>query len=488
MDRSARMSSLVLVALASGFVIASVDATVVNVAAVAIGRSLQSSVTGITWLVDSYVLTFASLLLLGGALATEHGSRQLYLAGMVVFLAASIGCALAPDELILIATRALEGAGAALFMPSSLSLLVGIFTEPAQQARMLGLWSAIVAVSAAIGPSLGGIMVSAFGWRSIFLINIPVVAVGIAMTLRVIPPTTGTRRRVSPVGHALFFVAVAAGAFILIQGRSSGFSAPETLAAGALLVAAASVLITHQMRTSDPIMPWTLFTRRCFRGVNTVGLLYSGALYGCLYLMGLYFQNVRHVSAIEAGLQMLPMTMCFPLGNLLYTQIHHRVSNATIMATCLGTAGLASALLLLVSPGTPYWHLAVILGLANSGAGLVTASMTAASVRAAGGENASHAGAVLNTGRQVGTLIGIAIVSLILQSFSNGYEGLHLASGLIAVVYLLAGLTAAATARPPKRCTVRAADVGPVNRSAIVDAAGPGILSCSRSGESSDEQ
>ncbi|KYH45581.1 MFS transporter [Branchiibius sp. NY16-3462-2] len=439
---------LVLAALASGFVMASVDATVVNVAAVDIGKSLHSSLTGITWIVDVYVLTFASLLLLGGALATAYGSRRLYLAGMAVFLLASIGCALAPNEATLIVARAVEGAGAALFMPSSLALLVGMFTEPAQRARMLGLWSAMVATSAAIGPSLGGILVGAFGWRSIFLINIPVVIVGIVLTTRVIPATPGTGQRVSTVGNALFFVAVASGAFVLIQGHTSGFGAPQILIAVLLLIVAAAVLTGHQLRVSDPIMPWRLFGRRSFSGVNAVGFLYSGALYGCLYLMGLFFQTARHVSAIEAGLELLPMTVCFPLGNLAYTQIHHRVSNSTIMAACLGIAGIATVLLLPVNTATPYWYLAVILGLANSGAGLVTASMTAATVQAAGDEHANHAGAVLNTNRQLGILVGVAIIGLVLQSTSDWYHGLHLSLGFVAAAYLLAGLIAAVTTRP----------------------------------------
>lgn len=153
MTTAPRHPALSLTALASGFVVASTDSTVVNVAAVSIGQSFGTSLDVLTWVVDVYVLTFASLLLLGGSLATAFGSRRLYIAGMVVFLTASLICSVAPDPLVLIAARAVQGAGAAMFMPSSLSLLVTRFTEPRQRARMLGLWSAIVATSAAIGPT-----------------------------------------------------------------------------------------------------------------------------------------------------------------------------------------------------------------------------------------------------------------------------------------------------------------------------------------------
>jgi DHA2 family methylenomycin A resistance protein-like MFS transporter len=447
MNSSARHTGLVLAALASGFVMASVDATVVNVAAVSIRASFGSTLTGLTWVVDVYVLTFASLLLLAGGLASAFGSRRLYLAGMVVFLVASIGCAIAPSEAMLIAARAVEGIGAALFMPSSLALLVGTFTESGQRAKMLGLWSAMVATAAAIGPSVGGVLVSAFGWRSIFLINVPVVVAGLLLTVRIIPSRPGTGQRVSPVANLLFFVVIASGAYVLIQGRSSGFGARPVMAAAAALVIGSLILVVQQRRAATPIMPWHLFARPSFAIPNIVGFLYSAALYGNLYLLGLFLQNARHVSAFEAGLQLLPMTVCFPLGNIVYTRIHHRASNPAIMTTCLLIAGIATLLLVPAAPSTPYWYIAVTLGAANSGAGLVTASMTAATVQAAGDEHANYAGAVLNTNRQLGVLVGVATIGLILASTNNWYHGLHIAFCVVGGAYLLATIAAFALAR-----------------------------------------
>lgn len=436
-----RHPALVLGALACGFVMASVDSTVVNVAAVSIGHTFGSSLGALTWIIDVYVLAFASLLLLGGSLATAFGNRRIYLLGMSVFLAASLVCAVSPDLVTLIIARAVQGAGAAMFMPSSLALLVSQFRESRRRARMLGVWSAMVAVSAAIGPTLGGLLVSAFGWRSIFLVNVPVVVAGIILTLRLIPDDRGTRRRLSPTGHFAVLISVASLAFLLIQGHSSQFRSPVVFWAVAALVAGVAVLIVQQRRTAHPVMPWALFRRRTFTIPNVVGFLFSGALYGCLYLMGLFFQDARGAPPLEAGLQLLPMTLCFPLGNIAYTRIHHRVSNSTIMSGCLLLAGAATLLLVRVDAATPYWYLAVALGIANSGAGLVTASMTAAVVDAAE-DHAGFAGAVLNTNRQVGVLIGIAIVGLALQLNSNWYSGLHVSSAIVAGTYLVAGLAA----------------------------------------------
>lgn len=437
-----RHPALILAALASGFVMASIDSTVVNVATVSIGQSFDASLEVLTWVVDGYVLTFASLLLMGGSLATALGSRRLYLTGMGVFLAASLGCAIAPDAVLLIVARAVQGAGAAMFMPSSLSLLVSQFTRPRQRARMLGLWSAMVAMSAAIGPTLGGILVSSFGWRSIFLINLPVVIVGTVLTRWVIPDDRGTRQRISVLGHLNLLVVVASAAFVLIQGHSSGFATPLILIVAGILILGTIFLILGQRGSRHPVMPWELFRNRGFATPNLVGFLYSAALYGGLYLMGLFFQNARHASPLEAGLQLLPMTVCFPLGNILYTRIHHRVSNAVIMAVCLLLAGAATLLLVGVEANTPYWYLAISLGIANSGAGLVTASMTAATVAAADDRHANYAGAILNTNRQVGVLIGVAVTGLVLQATSNWYAGLHLSVAIVAATYLIAGLAA----------------------------------------------
>ena len=442
MPAASRPPGLILGALASGFVMASIDSTVVNVAAVSIEHSFNVSLDVLTWVVDIYVLTFAALLLLGGSLATSFGSRRLYMIGMVVFLSASVACAVAPDPVTLIAARAVQGTGAAMFMPSSLSLLVTQFTEPRQRARMLGLWSAMVAMSAAIGPSLGGLLVSAFGWRSIFLINIPVVIAGIALTRMIVPRDAGTRQRISTLGHLTLLIAVSSAAFVLIQGHSSGFDTPLILTTAAVLVLAVIALVVGQRRSARPVMPWELFRRRAFTIPALIGFLYSAALYGALYLMGLFFQNARDADPLQAGLQLLPMTICFPLGNILYTRIHHRVSDPTIMAACLFSAAAATLALIYVDADTPYWYIAIALGLANSGAGLVTAAMTAATVAGADDRYANYAGAVLNTNRQLGVLIGIAVTGLILQTTTTWYSGLHITVAVLATIYFAASLTA----------------------------------------------
>ena len=356
---------------------------------------------------------------------------------------------------LLIAARLAQGLGAALFMPSSLALLVRAFPEPRRRASMLALWSAMVAASGTLGPTLGGLLTSAFGWRSIFLVNIPVVAAGVALTLRAVEARPGTGLRINPVGNLLVFLTAGSGAYALIQGNATGFSAGSVRAALGILAVSAVLLVVQQRLTPRPVMPWGLFRRRAFTGANLVGFLYSGALFGNLYLMGLFFQNARHASPLAAGVQFLPMTICFPLANLGYGRLHHRVSDATIMGCCLGVAGLATLALTAVTPATPYAVIAVALGLANSGAGLVTASMTAATVRAAGDEHAGHAGAVLNTNRQFGVLLGVAAIGLTVHGAADWTQALRLGSAGIALAYLCA--SAAAFTLVPSRSGASAA-------------------------------
>jgi MFS family permease len=255
-----------IVALAAGFVMASLDTTVVNVAGARIQQDLALSVTELTWVVDGYVLTFAALLLLAGGMANRLGSLRVYLWGMAVFVAASLACAVAPNGVFLIGARLVQGAGAALFMPSSLALLVQSFPDTRQRTKILGLWSAIVATASGIGPTVGGIMVSAFGWPSIFLINLPIGLLGAVLTWRYITPAA---RKDAPVpfgGHLLAIAVVAAMCFALIEGPEQGWLAPAILIAYTIAVASTVALIFRERRAASHVLPWELFRLSSFAG------------------------------------------------------------------------------------------------------------------------------------------------------------------------------------------------------------------------------
>ncbi|MFD7922211.1 MFS transporter [Streptomyces sp. NPDC059740] len=425
-----------LTALATGFVMAALDVTVVNVAGAALQERLHASLSELTWIVDGYVLVFCSLLLLGGGLANRLGAKRVYLWGMAVFFLASLGCALAPDAAVLVAARLAQGVGAALFMPSSLSLLVFSFPERRLRTRMLGLWSAIVATSAGLGPTVGGLLVSAFGWQSIFLLNLPVGIAGILLARRHIAATEARTVRLAVPGHALWIVALAALSFALIEGPRLGWGAGGTLASYAVLALAGGALVVRERRADNPVMPWGLFRRPGFAGANLVGFLFNFALYGTMFMLALYLQQSRGAGAFRAGLELLPMTVWFPLANLVYSRISARLSNGTLLTIFLLVAGVASFSMVTVTPSTPYWVLAVAVGLANIGAGVISPAMTAALVDSAGPEHANVAGSVLNANRQIGTMVGIAGMSVVLGTAADRDSGPALCFLLAGTAYL----------------------------------------------------
>ncbi|MFC4029996.1 MFS transporter [Streptomyces polygonati] len=435
-------SGLKLTALATGFVMAALDVTVVNVAGAAIQEHLDASLSELTWIVDGYVLVFGSLLLLAGGLANRVGAKTVYLWGMAVFFVASLGCALAPNAGVLIAARLVQGAGAALFMPSSLSLLVSAFPEKRQRTRMLGLWSAIVSTSAGLGPTAGGLLVSAFGWRSIFLLNLPIGVVGMLMTRRYIDPSGVRTGKPAVPGHALWIVALAALSFALIEGPRLGWGVGPVLTAYAVVAVAAGLLVVRERRADDPVMPWELFRRPSFAGANLVGFFFNFALYGSMFMLGLYLQHARGASPLQAGLELLPMTIWFPLANIVYSRISGRFSNGALLTVFLLIAGVASLTMVGVSSATPFWVLASAVGVANIGAGVISPGMTAVLVDAAGAEHANVAGSVLNANRQLGTLVGIAMMSIVLAGVPDWSRGPAVSFLLIGIAYL-AGAAAA---------------------------------------------
>lgn len=456
--RSDAQAGLRITALATGFVMASLDTTAVNVAGAAIQRDLHSALTALTWIVDGYILSFASLLLLAGSVANRVGARVVYLWGMGVFFLGSLACALAPGVNWLIAARLGQGAGAALFMPSSLALLVHSFPEKGTRTRMLGLWSAIVSTSAGLGPTLGGLMVSAFGWRSIFLINLPIGILGMVLTRRHIAPVSGRAVRLALPGHAIGVVALAGVGFALIEGPRLGWSSPIILGAALSGALAATLLAARERRTDSPVMPWRLFEDPRYAGANLIGFLFNFSLFGGIFLVGLFFQNARGAGTFEAGLELLPMTIFFPFANIVFSRISGRLSNGLLLTAFLVLAAVATLPLVAVSPGTPYWAIALGLGAAGVGAGIISPGMTAVLVDAAGPEHANVSGSMLNVNRQAGSLVGIAAIGVVLNATTSWYTGASISFLLIGVSYLLGALCAwRLVLAPERRDTTRAA-------------------------------
>lgn len=324
LDAKPATAWLPLVTLAIGFVMAMLDVTVVNVALPSIAVQFVVPLTDLVWIVDGYTLTFAALLLVAGALADRYGAKTVYLAGLAVFTLASLLCGLAPDANTLIAARMLQGLGAALFMPSSLSLLTHAYDDDHVRNRMLAAWSAIVAVAGATGPLLGGVLIHQFGWRGIFLINLPLGVAGLWLARRRIHAAPRRPRALNPISHLLGVIALSSLCFVLIQGNAYGWTSPRITGVTGLCALAIVLLVRRERRHAEPILPRVLFQTPHFAAANAVGFLINLASYGQLFLLSLFLQHARGADALQTGIQLVPMLAVFSIGNLISGRVSAR--------------------------------------------------------------------------------------------------------------------------------------------------------------------
>ncbi|MES2347202.1 MAG: MFS transporter [Pseudomonadota bacterium] len=425
---------LMLMTLAIGFVMAMIDVTAVNTALSDISVSLAVPLAGLVWVVDGYTLTFAALLMAGGALADRYGPKNVYQGGLSVFILGSILCAVAPSGNALIAARLLQGAGAALFMPSSLSLMTHAYENQATRARMLGTWSAIVGCSSAAGPLVGGLLVHEFGWRSVFWVNVPIGLAGIVLTQVLAPATPRHERALSMFSHLLGVAALAALSFVLIEGPVLGWGSVPVLGAAAA-IGAAFLLVRRERTGAHPLLPRALFETPAFAAANGVGFLINFAVFGQLFLLSLYIQQ-SGADALHTGLKLIPMMAAFAVGNLTSGRITARVGTRPPMMYGL-LVGLSMAVLMLagLSPQTPYWLLVLGTVVMNVAIGIAIPGMTATVMLVAGKAHANSAAAALNANRQIGALVGVAMMGTVLHMVPDWAWRLPLAFGLITSAY-----------------------------------------------------
>lgn len=433
-----------LITVALGFVMAMLDVTVVNVALDHIQQDLAVPLSGLLWVVDGYTLTFASLLLTGGALANRFGARAIYMTGLAIFAAASLLCAISPNGDVLIAARLLQGVGAAFFMPSSLSLLSQAYPDEKTRIAALGLWSAIVSVAAASGPVVGGVIVATLGWRGIFWLNVPIGILGLMLARRHLAPSPRHPQAINPVGHALGMLALGALSFALIEGGNLGWTSPGILSAVALAVVAFAAFVMRERRDSTPILPRALFKDARFNAANSFGFLVNLGAFGQVFLISLYLEQARGNDAWHTGLALLPLMVMFTAGNLLSARISARWGTRPPMLYGLITAAVVCPIIVVMGMDMPYTLFVLVVMAANLGVGIAIPAMTTTIMQVAGQSHANIAAAALNANRQIGTLIGVAAMGVVLHALPEWHNALPTGFGVITMAYLGAALLAGA--------------------------------------------
>lgn len=412
-----------LAALAFSLFMIYLDTTVVNVALPAIQADLDVGLAELEWSVNAYTLAFAVLLLSGGTLADFLGRRRVFLAGLAVFTLSSLACGLAVSGETLIGARAVQGLGAALMLPATLSIISVTF-HPSERGKALGVWAASSGVGAALGPLVGGLLVEGIDWRWIFFVNVPIGLVGFVAARLLVTESrdTSAERRLDLRGLVLSGIALFALTFALVEGNRYGWSSATIVL---FLVAAAIALAAFlwvQSRSRLPMLDLSLFRDGAFAGANVVSLLSFLALFGVFFFVSIYLQNILGYSALETGATFLPFSVLVAVAVPIAGMLTDRMGPRWPMAAGMASLGLGLLLQSRLGLDSTFWDLLPGLVLGGIGIGLTIAPANAAVLGAAPDDKAGVASAVVNTFRQTGGALGIAIMGAIVASQIGGRQ------------------------------------------------------------------
>src|SRR5580704_11135393 len=443
-------AALTLAAMSLGYGVVQLDVTIVNTALHSIGSALGGGVSELQWVVSTYTIAFAAFILTAGALGDRLGAKKIFMAGFAIFTLASLGCALARTSDILIAARAVQGLGAAILVPNSLALLSHAYPGEQERGRADGLWAAGASVALTAGPLVGGGLIALFGWRSIFLVNLPIGLAGLWLTWRYATDTTRTPRDLDLPGQALAIGMLGVLATAIIEGGRVGWSNPWVLAGFAGFVLLTALFLGQERRTRHPMLPLSLFAHRVFALASLDGLLVNIAFYGLIFVFSLYFQEVNGWSAFATGLAFVPMMAAVLPVNLVAARIAERIgAPATIAAGALISAAGCLALLG-IQQGTSYWMICVPLIAMGGGLGLLVPPMTSTLLGSVEKSRSGIAAGVLNSTRQTGSVLGVALFGALIGPSNAFLFGARVALIISALLLIGAAATIAIGGRAKK--------------------------------------
>ncbi|GGW41365.1 MFS transporter [Streptomyces griseoloalbus] len=406
---------LVLAICCMSLLIVSLDNTVLNVALPAMQREFHASTAGLQWTIDAYTLVLASLLMLAGSTADRIGRKRVFMAGLVVFTLGSLLCSLAPDLSWLVVFRMVQAVGGSMLNPVAMSIITNTFTDRRERARAIGAWGAVVGISMAAGPLVGGLLVESVGWRSIFWVNLPVGLAALLLTWRFVPESRAPKaRRPDPVGQLLVIALFGSLTYAIIEAPHAALPVIAPCAAVALVALLA--LLMYEPRRREPLIDLRFFRSAPFSGATVIAMSAFAALGGFLFLSTLYLQNVRGLSALDAGLWMLPMAVptfvCAPLSGRLVGSRGPRLP-LLIAGAAMTASGLLFALFEAETSNVTLFVGYVLFGI---GFGFVNAPITNTAVSGMPTAQAGVASAVASTSRQLGQALGVAVIGAVLAA------------------------------------------------------------------------
>jgi DHA2 family methylenomycin A resistance protein-like MFS transporter len=455
---SARPSPYLLIGLSLGYFMVLLDTTIVTVALPSISASLHGSLSSLQWVSNGYTLTFAALLLTAGACSDKFGGKRVFLIGLWAFAVISGVSALSGSMGMLITMRTLLGVAGAALLPTSLAIIATSYTDPAARAKALGGWAAITGLALAAGPVLGGILTDTVGWRAIFLVNVPVALISIALTTKFAKETARRAGRgIDLGGQVAAIVALAGLTYGLIQSAPLGWTAPSVLGAFAVAVLAGAAFVLIERRDevggSSPMLPIALFRIRTFSAGLFAGMLVNFGLSGALFVLSLFFQSSRGYSPLVAGLAFLPLTLPTAFNPIFTGRLVAKIGPR--VPSVIGFTLMAAGTLIQV-PFTSNSTLSVVMNcfgllLLGFGVSFAIPSLITAIVGSVPKEHTGIGSGALNSARQTGAVLGVAILGAIVSAHGTSTSGTAISLGVIGVLLLVGAVTVATSiGRPAK--------------------------------------
>lgn len=417
----------ILAVLCFGLLVIVLDNSILNVALPTIQKDLNATSSDLQWIVDSYTLVFAGLLLTAGALGDRFGRRGALQVGFILFGAGSVLAALSSSSSMLIGTRAFMGIGGALIMPATLSIITNVF-PPEDRAKAIGVWAGTAGLGGALGPLTGGFLVTHFYWGSVFLVNVPIVIIGLIAGVFLIPTSKDpSTPKLDPLGAALSIIGLALVLYAIIEAPSKGWGSSSTLGIGAVGLLVCVAFVVWEAKSTHPMLDITFFRKARFTSAAMAITLVFFAMFGSLFLQTQYFQFVLGYTALETGIRMLPFAAAMMVVAPLSAPIAHRIGTKVTVAMGLGLVTIGLLTLTGLQVDTPYVNIFWRLMLMSAGMGLTMAPATESVMGSLPLHKAGVGSAVNDTTRQIGGALGVAVIGSVLATTYGDKIGSFLA-------------------------------------------------------------
>ncbi|EJM61853.1 arabinose efflux permease family protein [Pseudomonas sp. GM50] len=423
------------IAACLGFLVVQLDVSVVNVGLGSLKSAFDTNLTGLQWVINSYALAFSALLILGGAWGDKWGAKSVFAAGFAIFTLASIGCGLASSMPMLIGMRIVQGIGAALLVPTSLTLIRLSFHDPDTRQSAVAMWGACGGIALAAGPVIGGLMIQYFGWRSVFLLNVPIGMAAIGLILRFAPASPRVDKKVDVPGQVSIAIGLAALTYALTEFSAKGW-VTETLSAMVIAVLAVTAFVLIERRVESPMLPNRLATNKVLGSMALAGAAINLTFYGTVFVFSIYFQTFLHYDAFKTGLSFIPLTAVLTLSTMLSSRIARKVSATQIITTGFSVQIIGFLALSQITVESPFWLLNGALMLVGIGSAMSVPSITNSMLSSVTKHDAGIASGLMASARQLGGVIGVAVFGTMIASsdvaaFSHGMSKSMMLSAVV---------------------------------------------------------